>query len=87
VAEICVHNDHEVVWHKPDPGGRGSVYVRDYEMVEAVDSVIAFFSEGNIMVGGTGHVVDAALMKEIPVAAWEIGRSGFYHIGALSKGE
>jgi hypothetical protein len=56
-------------------------------MVEAVDSVIAFFSEGNIMVGGTGHVVDAALMKEIPVAAWEIGRSGFYHIGALSKGE
>jgi hypothetical protein len=87
VAEICSHNDYPVVWHSPLPGGRGAVYVRDYEMVEASDTVIAFFSEGNIMTGGTGHVVDAALMKEIPVAAWEVGRSGFYHIGAFSREE
>jgi hypothetical protein len=87
VAEICAYNEHPVVWHKPDLGGRGSVYLRDYAMVEASDSVIAFFSEGNIMVGGTGHVVDAALAKEIPVAAWEIGRSGFFHIGDLSREE
>lgn len=87
VAEICSHNEYPVVWHRPLPGGRGAVYVRDYEMVEAADTVIAFFSEGNVMVGGTGHVVDAALAKEIPVAAWEIGRSGFYHIGAFSRGE
>lgn len=87
VAEICYHNGYPVVWHQPEPGGRGAVFVRDYHMVESCDSVIAFFSEGNIMAGGTGHVVDAALAKEIPVAAWEIGRSGFYHVGALSRGE
>jgi hypothetical protein len=37
---------------------------------------MAFFAAGEPMSGGTGHVVEAALAKMVPVHAWTIDESG-----------
>src|SRR5688572_4018229 len=49
---------------------RSDVYYRDFDLVSNVDRVIAFFRPDRLMEGGTGHVVYAALCKEVPVEIW-----------------
>jgi hypothetical protein len=56
--------------------GRGGVYDRDIAMVEKADRVIAFFHSERIMEGGTGHVVEVALRKYVPIDAWAVDDSG-----------
>lgn len=56
--------------------GRSGVFKRDFEMVEAATRVIAFFSPGREMEGGTGHVVKAALDRGIPVEAYGLDDAG-----------
>jgi hypothetical protein len=74
-ARIAQDRGLEVEWFEPEPGGREQVYRRDFELVGAADRVEAFFSS-NEMNGGTGHVVEAALSKGIPVFAWCVAERG-----------
>jgi len=64
------------IWFEPEPGGRDQTYRRDFELVSAADRVIAYFSEDHVMEGGTGHVVEAALARNIPVEAWSFDDAG-----------
>ena len=67
----------EVDWFEPDPaGGKGQTYSRDYELVGNATHVTAYFSPEAIMEGGTGHVVEAALAREIDVDAWVVDDRG-----------
>lgn len=59
-----------------DSHGRAAVFERDYTLVDNASRVYAFFSPGGVMEGGTGHVVKAALDREIPVEAYTIDDDG-----------
>lgn len=65
----------EVEWWSPEPGGREQVFLRDLDMVGKADRVVAFFSEAELT-GGTGHVVEAAMTKAVPVEAWWVWDDG-----------
>lgn len=60
----------------PVGGGREGVLTRDYDMVERADRVIAYFSPEKVMDGGTGHVVEAAMNRDIPTEAWRLDQDG-----------
>lgn len=76
VAQWCLEMAHPTArWIIPDPdGGRGAVFDRDREMVRQSDLVLAFFSPGLKMEGGTGHVVECAIDLNVPCYSWEIHR-------------
>lgn len=67
---------HPVVWWRADTNKRDSVYRRDYEMVEKATGVLAFFAPDREMEGGTGHVVTAALARNVPVEAYRLTDDG-----------
>jgi hypothetical protein len=74
----------EVVWCYPDRrGGREGTYVRDAHMAGMADLVLAFFLPGKVMTGGTGHVVEKALDKDIPIQAYELDESGLTWVGSV----
>lgn len=54
----------------PEEGGREQVFFRDIEMVAAADVVICVFDEARPMEGGTGHVVEKAQDRTVPVYAY-----------------
>ncbi len=60
----------------PPGTDRRDVFLRDYEMVRDADRVIAFFSTYLFLEGGTGHVVKAALDRDLPVKAFSLGEHG-----------
>jgi hypothetical protein len=64
--------------YRPDSaiGGKSSVYVRDFNLVEYAEKVYAFFTAENVMNGGTGHVVKAAIDRGVPVEAWYADEDG-----------
>ncbi len=56
--------------------GSGTSYYRDAEMVDHSTAVYAFFAPGQLMQGGTGHVVAVALRQGKLVEAYELGTDG-----------
>lgn len=76
MAEIATSLGMAISYCVPDEGGRSAVFERDFEMVERADQVMAFFQPGREMTGGTGHVVEAALMRNKPTEAWTVGDRG-----------
>jgi len=60
----------------PIAGGREGVFKRDYTMVERADMVVAYFSPDKIMDGGTGHLIEAAINRDIPTEAWRLDEDG-----------
>lgn len=61
--------------YPPDEGpSRDTVFKRDYAMVERADHVFAYFWEDRVMEGGTGHLVEAAINRDIPTTAWAVNR-------------
>ena len=75
VAKIAAALGVEVVWCRPTGNDKGNTYLRDIDMVSQADFVIAFFTT-EAMDGGTGHVVEAAMSKSIPVEGWWIDSDG-----------
>src|SRR5678815_529380 len=75
VAKLAAALDVEVVWCRPEGSDKGNTYIRDVDMVSRSDFVIAFFTT-EVMDGGTGHVVEAAMSKAIPVEGWWIDSDG-----------
>ena len=61
--QVCTHRPNTI-------GGRAGIYNRDYQLVDEADLVLAFFTSEHVMAGGTGHVVEAALARNVPVRAW-----------------
>lgn len=74
VAEWCRMFGHlEYRWVLPDyGGGAGAVFNRDTELVSAADVVIAFLTEAGLE-GGTGHVVERAIDRGVPVYSFTLG--------------
>lgn len=63
--------------YRPKEGnGRQGVFLRDYDLVDQAEHVYAYFHPSKVMDGGTGHVVKAALDRNIPVEAWTIDGEG-----------
>jgi hypothetical protein len=60
----------------PVSGGREGVFKRDYGMVERADRVVAYFSPDKVMDGGTGHLIEAAMNRDIPTEAWRLDENG-----------
>ena len=84
VARIC---DAILVQYTPQVGGkdsRANIYHRDYQLVTGADLVVAFFSEGSDMGGGTGHVVKAAIDRGVATMAYSVNLEG--HVVPLLDG-
>lgn len=82
VSTLAASLGLEVRWCVPAPGGRSLVFLRDVEMVQAADEVIAFFPEGEEMTGGTAHVVEKALDQKRPVRAYAIQAGAIRLVGS-----
>ena len=70
IRELVREQGHhlEVRWVMPDPdGGPGAAFDRDNKMVSMADLVLAFFDPGSLMKGGTGHCVETAVDRNVPV--------------------
>jgi hypothetical protein len=77
VQQVAKKIHRQVFLFQPTRGsGQASTYHRDNEMVSCVDEVFAFFPEGYIMVGGTAHVVEAALRDGKRVTAYSVAPDG-----------
>lgn len=75
VAKLAEILGTEVEWCAPEGTEKGQAFIRDLEMVSKADYAICFFSVASLE-GGTGHVVEAAMAKGIPVEAWWITPDG-----------
>jgi hypothetical protein len=75
VAKLAGILGTEVEWCVPEGSEKGQAFVRDLDMVTKADYVITFFTVPTLE-GGTGHVVEAAMSKGIPVEAWWITADG-----------
>lgn len=72
-----------VEWWQPDPAlGREGTYIRDVEMTKSAHLVLAFF-DGIVLEGGTGHVVEKAMDREVPVYAFGLHQGMWERIGEL----
>jgi hypothetical protein len=74
VFDICRRSGHlQGRWMLPDPiGGPGAAFTRDIEMVALADLVLAFFAPYHAMEGGTGHVVEVAIDRNVPVYSYTL---------------
>lgn len=70
-AMLCSVLDIPVSWRMPETGGRSATFFRDIEMVGEADCVLAFF-DGSAMWGGTEHVVEKAIDRQVPVYSYGI---------------
>ena len=71
VSIACEKFGYPVDWRQPEPGGRSQVFFRDIEMVGRSDLVLAFFA-GEVMSGGTEHVVEKAIDQRVPVYSYGV---------------
>jgi hypothetical protein len=84
VAEWCRMFDHlEHRWAMPEAGnGAGAAFRRDYDMVAGADLVLAFLTPDG-MVGGTAHVVEAAIDRGSPVYSFIVGEESLTRLGEV----
>lgn len=75
VAQLAVPLGVEVVWCRPEGNEKGNTFNRDVAMVRQSDFAICYFTT-EMMDGGTGHVVEAAMSCGIPVEGWWIESDG-----------
>jgi hypothetical protein len=83
VRTIAAESTHlHVRWAMPDPdAGPGAAFLRDNEMVSSVDLVLAFFEPHHVMEGGTGHVVETAIDRNVPVYSFTIDEEALIRVG------
>lgn len=68
-------------------GGRSQTYLRDTAMVARCWAVHAFFSPGELMSGGTGHVAAVALRAGISLTAYSIDNNARVYVVAEDEGD
>jgi hypothetical protein len=86
VAAMMVNLQLPFGWMRPEPGGRSAVYNRDITMVGKSDLVLAFFA-GDVMSGGTEHVVEKAMDQWVPVYSYGIRDGRHVLIGSFDPDE
>jgi hypothetical protein len=59
-----------VEWYSPEPGGRTATFLRDVKMIERSDVLIVYFHPEHVMEEGTGHLVEKATDRDMPVWAY-----------------
>ena len=83
VREVVQQSGHlSYRWMMPEPdSGAGAAFNRDNEMVSAADLVLAFFAPNHTMEGGTGHVVETAIDRNVPVYSFTIDDTSLTRVG------
>jgi hypothetical protein len=85
MAETAVTMWLDVEWVRPEEdGGRGAVFLRDYDLVSRADLVLCYFDTTS-MSGGTQHVVEAAIDRDTPVYAWGFSGLSFERVGEFDR--
>lgn len=85
VIKLCELFQVEVETFTPEPTpqtpGRGSVFLRDIEMVDKADLVLLFFTPTEAVEGysGTAHMMEKALDAARPVYAYTVSEAGEVH--------
>ena len=77
---------HEVRWCVPEEGrNRTGTYVRDVEMVQAADAVVALLhpDEDPLGTSGTAHILQKAIDANRTLFAYAAGPEGFEWIGSV----
>lgn len=69
-GELCASLGIPVEWHRPEPGGREKVMLRNIELATGADGMIAYVHRDEQIGSGTAHLLDVALESDIPVTAW-----------------
>lgn len=86
VRRIALRLDHHCsVWRSVRASS--GAFQRDNTMVGSSRQVYAFFAPGELMQGGTGHVVAVALRAGIPVTAYELDDDGEVIESASDEGD
>lgn len=82
VAELCEYLHLPVAWCEPRPTervqGRGSVFVRDMDMVAEADLVLTFVHEADAEyeASGTRHVMEKAFEADRPLYGYVVDEGG-----------
>lgn len=67
---------------------RSEVYFRDWALVKGASRVVTFFDPSRVMLGGTAHVVHAALQYDMPVTAYSVNQDGdLFEVGSYEGDE
>jgi hypothetical protein len=88
IREIVRQSSHlEALWMMPEPnGGPGAAFNRDNLLVASSDLVLAFFAPYHEMEGGTGHVVEAAVDRNVPVYSFTVDDKALTRVGDHDPG-
>lgn len=82
VAELCDYLQLPVAWCEPRPTekvqGRGSVFVRDMDMVAEADLVLTFVAAGEAEYesSGTRHLMEKAFEADRPLYGYTVTEDG-----------
>lgn len=79
-GDLCALLGLRIRWCLPEPNekvaGRGSVFVRDLDMVHEADLVLAFVDEEADAYSGTAHLLDKAIEADRPVYGYHVDQEG-----------
>lgn len=84
VAQVAKAMGLRVKWYAPEGQGREATYYRDIRMVDEATCVLAFFAEEE-MSGGTEHVVEKAIDREVPVYSYGLVDDRWRLIGSHDR--
>jgi hypothetical protein len=76
VAGLCLMYGHPCEMYSMEGPSRGGAYVRDLNLINDADKIIAIFAPDRVMEGGTGHIVNKALDERKEVEAYTIDEQG-----------
>jgi len=76
VQAACAYLGRDFTVYKVDGPARGGAFIRDLNLINDSDRIIAIFSPDKVMEGGTGHIVNKALDERKEVEAYTVDDSG-----------
>lgn len=76
VRAACEYLGREYTVYEVDGPARGGSFVRDLNLINDSDRIIAVFDPERVMEGGTGHIVNKALDERKEVEAYTVDDSG-----------
>lgn len=84
LAFMLARRRHRIEWCVPETGrNRTGTFVRDIAMVDRADAVVAFLTDDEDPLGGSGtaHVIQKAVDVDRPLFAYAVSDEGLEWIG------
>ena len=76
VRATCEYLGREFTVYEVEGPARGGAFVRDLNLINGADKIIALFAPDKVMEGGTGHIVNKALDERKEVEAYTVDDNG-----------